>query len=176
MSLADALKKALEDYQKEWRTLVEKTNENDFFKSLTPTAVAWKVTDLAEFNKLLLELSKECDQVHLSWINERWLGTLHLKDKKLPWRIKVIKLMQRRPKSRDPVGLDHVDFLLPKDTEAGEILAKEPSIKWTKEMNSRHCKWISIWFSGTEAKIRSDTVIDVAINELSDINPNIDKK
>lgn len=171
--MLNKLSNSLKIFHKEWQGFVKSRRQKNFFNSLKPTAAAWKTTDLAEFEKLLLELSKDCDQVHLGWVNERWLATLHLKTKKLPMDIKIIKLMQRRPQSKDAVGLDHVDFLRPKNTKLDNILVKETGVKWTKEMNGRHCKWISIWFSNTEAKLRSDTVIDVCISEMNELLPQL---
>jgi hypothetical protein len=168
--MIDELNGAITDYRKKWDALIAKCNDKEFFKGLKPTSVAWKAVDIDDFDRRFLDLRAPCDQIHFGWVNERWLTTLHLKGAPLEWDIRLIKLMQRRPGSTDPVGLDHLDFLVPDTKEAEAMLTKEPVLKWTKEMNGEHCKWISVWFEGTEAKLRSDTVLDVCIAEMQDTN------
>src|SRR5690606_9304541 len=134
--------------------------------------IGWKTTDLAEFDKLFAEWREACDQIHVGLINNRWIATLHLKDSKLSGDIEIIKLMQRRPGSEDAVGLDHLDFMNMEETNVKAILAEETGIKWSEEENGP-CKWTSIWFEGTEAKLRLGTVIDAVIDELQAVNNKI---
>jgi hypothetical protein len=35
----------------------------------------------------------------------------------------------------------------------------KPDLKWSEEKNGDHCKWLSIWLDGAEAKLRRDTVL-----------------
>lgn len=169
----------LGEYRAKWKLLVSGRDDKHFFDNLKPTAVGWKTEDLAEFDGVFAELRGQCDQIHMAWINGRWLATMHLKSTELEWGISIIKLMQRRPGSSDAVGLDHVDFLTPKAasmSEAQKILEKEPDLKWTQETNNPHCSWLSIWFASaslSEAKLRSNTVLDVCIAELQDVNRQI---
>lgn len=163
------INQAVINYRRQWQALSQARINQTFFAGLKPTALGWKSLDLAEFDRLFVQLREHCDQIHLGWINERWLATMHLKNSRLEWGIRIIKLMQRRPGSSDAVGLDHVDFLLPKaanESNAQVILQKEPSLKWSLETNNAHCNWISIWFNDTEAKLRTNTVLDVCIAEL----------
>lgn len=169
--MLDELNAAITDYHQKWHILVAARTNKQFFERLTPITVGWKATDLTEFDRYCQELRESCDQIHFGWVNERWLGTFHLRDVKLDCGISVIKLMQRRPGSNDATGLDHLDFLLPQDVSAKELLEQEPNLKWSEEKNGAHCKWISIWFEGTEAKLRADTVIDTCIEELQEVNP-----
>lgn len=171
--MLEALNVALADYQKKWDQLVAGRTNQAFFKSLRPTSVAWKTTDLKDFDKSFQNLTKACDQIHIGWVNERWLASLHLKGTTLEQGITIIKLMQRRPGSKDPVGLDHLDFITPDLKVAEKVLAGEKSLKWGPESNNPHCSWLSIWFDGTEAKIREGSVIDVCIAELRDISKSI---
>ncbi len=157
------LNQALKDYQAKWQKLINERHNQQFFENLRPTAVGWKVKDLADLDRSFTQLRDLCDQIHWGWLNERWLITLHLKSSTLKWNIQVIKLMQRRPSSTDAVGLDHVDLLMPKSADAKAILANEPKLKWTEEKNGDKCKWLSIWFD-YEAKLRQDTVIEVCID------------
>lgn len=171
--MVDELKTALAAYETKWQALLGASSDKLFFEALLPTSVAWKTEDLNDFNQRFNVLRDLSDQVHLGWVNERWLATFHLKEATLPLGLTVIKLMQRRPGSADAVGLDHLDFYYqPGDAKAKDILAKE-SFEWTEEKNGEHCKWLSIWFDGTEAKIRSDTVLEVCAQELKDIETQI---
>jgi hypothetical protein len=157
---------AIEEYHQKWHAFVAERQNQAFFKALTPTAVGWKTVDLVDFDKRFAELRDYCDQIHLGWINERWIGTLHLKEDARPWGIRIIKLMQRRPKSTDTTGLDHIDFYSQEVSKAK--LQAESNLKWSEETNGSHaeCKWLSIWFAGTEAKLRTDTVLQSCIDEL----------
>jgi len=168
--ITDEINQALGEYRAKWKLLVSGRDDKDFFEKLRPTAVGWKTEDLAAFDGVFAELRGQCDQIHVAWINERWLATMHLKSSELDWEISIIKLMQRRPGSSDAIGLDHVDFLMPDAIEAQKVLENEPKIKWTHETNNPHCSWLSIWFANTEAKLRNDTVLDVCIAELRETN------
>jgi hypothetical protein len=83
--------------------------------------------------------------------------------------ISLIKLMERRPDSKDATGLDHVDYLIPTAEDIKPLLTAEPGLRWTEENNGDYCKWISLWFDGTEAKLRRDTTIQPCIDELADV-------
>lgn len=166
----EELEAAIVKYHGQWNNLTQTRTEQDFFSGLQPTAVGWKTTDLADFDRRYAELRDICDQIHLGWVNERWLATMHLKSGLLPWGLTVVKLMQRRPGSSDAVGLDHIDFYVPAASpNLKSLLTKEPGLKWTEEKNGDHCKWISVWFDHTEAKLRGDTVLEVCAAELSDV-------
>ena len=171
--MLNELNQAIISYQAKWQALIGTRRDREFFQSLRPTAVGWKTVDLADFDKRFAELRPRCDQIHLGWVNDRWLATMHLKDAPLEWGISVIKLMQRRPGSSDAPGLDHLDFLLHPEIEAKAVLASEPDIKWSEEANGAQCQWLSIWFVGTEAKLRLDSVLDACISELQTVNSKI---
>lgn len=168
--MLDEMKDATTVYLKKWDDLIAKRKDKDFFHKLKPTSIAWKTTDISEFNNIFLSLRGLCDQIHLGWVHERWLASLHLKNINMPGNIKVIKLMQRRPTSTDAVGLDHLDFYFPSEEKIKSVLANEPLIKWTKEISNPYCNWYSIWFDHTEAKLRNNTVLEVCIAELEDTN------
>ncbi len=161
---------SLTEYLRNWTLLSKERPNQAYFNGLRPTAIGWKTQDLAEFDRMFTELRQQCDQVHLGWVNDRWLASMHLKDARLKGGIEIIKLMQRRPGSTDPVGLDHVDFLCSDSSEAKKVLAQEQGLNWTEETNNPHCSWLSIWFDNTEAKLRDNTVLDVCIAELREIN------
>ena len=168
----DEVNKAIDEYLAKWQALVGQRKNKEFFDRLKLMAVGWKTTDQAEFDRLLNEWRGACDQIHMGWKNDRWLATLHLKDGQLSGGIKLVKLMQRRPGSSDAVGLDHLDFMDMEETNTIAVLAEESDLKTTEEENGR-CKWTSIWFDGTEAKLRGETVLDVCIDELKVVNNNL---
>jgi hypothetical protein len=166
--MIDELSTAVSNYQLKWKTLAASRRNRDFFDGLQPTAVGWKVVDPGDFDKRFAFLRAYSDQIHLGWVNERWLATFHLRDQKLPWNIGIIKLMQVRPGSSDRTGLDHVDFLAPDKISAVVLKTVEPNLHATDEQNGSHCKWVSVWFADTEAKLRTDTVLDACIAELQE--------
>ena len=168
----DELNQKIDEYLAKWQALVDQRKNKEFFERLKPTAIGWKVTDLAEYDQLLHEWRGACDQIVEVWMNDRWMAKLHLKDSKLHGDIEIIKLMQRRPNSSDAVGLDHIDFMDMEQTNTKAILAEEHDLKWTEEENGP-CVWTSVWFAGTEAKLRQGTVLDVIIAELEAINNKI---
>lgn len=171
--MLEELSRATQAYMQKWRKLVDARTDQEFFTSLKPTAVAWKTTDLNDFNRRFIVLRDLSDQIHLGWINERWLATFHLKDTVFEDGITVVKLMQRRPGSADTVGLDHLDFYYaPGTSDAKQIVAAEAGITWTEEHNGKS-KWLSIWFDNTEAKLRTDTVLAVCIREMNDCEQGI---
>lgn len=170
--MVDELREKVITYLDEWAALAELRHNKAFFESLTPTAIGWKVQDRKELLEQFAELRDQCDQIHFGWVNERWLVTLHLKDLVLPGNITVIKLMERRPGSHDPVGLDHIDFYAG-DAQIAAELKHEDDLRYNEEHNGDHCSWISVWFEGGEAKLRNDTVFKVCADEMMEYEQNI---
>lgn len=163
--MIDDLNKALQEYQSKWDRLLAVRHNKDFFEDLRPTAVGWKVTDRTEHDRLVAELRDKCELVIDSWMDGRWIAKLILRNEfALEWEIQTIKVMERRPGSKDPVGLDHVDFYSPEVEQADVVLKTEPELDWRHETNFAH--WISIRWEGAEAKPRTDTVIDSYIRAL----------
>lgn len=155
---------AIEAYKAKWETLVAGRADKNFFEGLKPTSVAWKTEDLADYDARMLELRDLCDQIFVAWMNGRWIAKLHLKEGVLPWGLRIIKLMQRRPESTDATGLDHVDFYAADGESIEPTLKAEQGLTWNFEKNN--AQWYSVWFAGGEAKIRDDTICGVCANEL----------
>ena len=174
--MIDELNAAIETYWAKWRALAETRADKQFFEGLRPTAVGWKFEDRSAYDIWLRALHDQCDFVVETWMNGRWIAKLHLRDDvRLARGIEVIKLMERRPGSRDALGLDHLDFYGPSIEETERILRGEPNLKWSRENNSavqRH-DWLSVWFEGGEAKLKPDTVLDIVCFELQEINKNL---
>lgn len=173
--MIDELDTATRDYQTKWRVLVEGRTDKAFFETLKPTAAGWKTADREEYRRLIAELHDHTDHVIETWMNGRWIAKLHLRDRRLAGDIEIVKIMQRRPGSADAVGLDHVDFYTPEFARAEETLKSEPDLKWSWESNDviENYDWLSIWFDGTEAKIKGDTVLDIVVAELGTLNEKI---
>lgn len=169
--MVDELNVAIRKYQEKWQQLVAARKNKAFFEKLKPTAVCWKTEDLEDLDRRSHEIRDHCDHLHLGWINERWLATAHSSGQKLRWDIQIVKIYQRRPGSTDATGLDHVDFYAPDIDE--DVLADEPNLKWTHESNNEFSSWISLWFAGTEAKLRTNTTIDVCVAELKAVNQKV---
>lgn len=169
--MLEELNTAIDIYVAKWQKLLEGRRNKRFFEQLRPTSVGWKTEDFADFQARFIGLRDMSEQIHMKWMNERWIATMHLKDDvKLGLGIEVIKLMQRRPNSKDAVGLDHIDFLIPENVDAPTILAAESGLSWTDEANGEFCKWISIWFEDTEAKLRTNTSFSVCIAEMQAVD------
>jgi hypothetical protein len=169
--MLDDLNGAIDEYISKWQSLIAQRKNKEFFERLRPTAVGWKVTDMAEHDRLVDEWRSACDQIVAVWLNDRWITKMHLKDRKLSGGIEIIKVMQRRPGSDDAIGLDHLDFLDMEETNTIAILAEE-NLKTSNEENGIS-HWTSIWFDGTEAKLRQGTVLDTIIAELRETNEKI---
>lgn len=169
--MIDELNEAITGYQDKWRQLVAARKDKAFFEALKPTSVCLKVADRAELDTRVKAVREYADHIHAGWINERWLVTVHLRGLQLAEGIEIVKLYQQRPGSSDAVGLDHLDFYGADINE--DILADEPDLKWTHETNGEHCSWVSLWFAGTEAKLRTDTTLDVCAKELQEINQRV---
>ncbi|HSX07643.1 MAG TPA: hypothetical protein VLG11_02010 [Candidatus Saccharimonadales bacterium] len=179
--MIDELNTALGDYRKKWQALIKTRQNKQFFEGLKPTAIGWKTTDRAEYDRLCAELHDLAGHIVETWMNGRWTAKFHLRDSKLTGfgsDIEIIKIMQRRPGSTDAVGLDHVDFYSEEVADAEQILQDEPDLKWTNETNDiiAGYGWISLWFNGTEAKLKSDTVLDIIRAELQEVSDKIKSK
>ncbi len=162
--MVEELQQKTQEYLDGWQAFTQARNDKAYFSGLKPTAIGWKFTDRTELMQRFNEIRDMCEQVHFGWINERWVICVYLRDVTLPGDLKVVKLMERRPGSSDPVGLDHIDFYTP-EAEIKTHVERE-DIKWTEEHNGEHCKWISVWFDKGEAKLRTDTVLKVCADEM----------
>lgn len=175
MNEENSITSALNAYFGNWHRLVSTRNHKAFFESMKPVAVGWKVEDRAAYNEMLAEFHDQADRVIETWMNGRWIAKVHLAASPLPGGIEIIKIMQRRPESTDAVGLDHVDFYIPEKVNLAEMLAGEDDLKWSEESNDviDNYNWVSLWFDGTEAKLKFDTVLDIIQAELREINEKI---
>lgn len=173
--MLNELNEALADYQTKWHAFAAARKDQEFFAGLKPTAVGWKVTDRAEYDQMCAELHDLSDHVVETWMNGRWIAKFHLRDQQPVDGLTIIKVMQRRPGSEDAVGLDHLDFYSPAVEQAEAVLAAEDGVKWSRESNDiiAGYDWISVWFDGTEAKLKTDTVLDIIAAEMKQLSRQI---
>ena len=166
-TIASKYNQAIAAYQQKWAKLLPQASNQKLFQDLRPTAVGWKVADLAEYNQTVAAWREDTDQVHAKWMNGRWIAIIYLREGvHLEWGIRMLKILQRRPGSSDALGLDHIDFHSPQVAAAKtQLLTAEPNLKITDEANGS-CKWLSVWFDGTEAKLRTGTSLGVCAAEL----------
>ncbi len=174
--MIDELNKAISSYQTKWQKLIATRSNKQFFQNLKPIAVGWKVAERQEYNRLYNELHDQCKFMIETWMNGRWVAKMILNNSELAGGIKIIKIMQRRPESKDKVGLDHLDFYSTDVKQAQSILQKEENLNWTTESNDiiDGYEWFSVWFDDTEAKLKPYTVIDIVVRELKDVNQHIE--
>ncbi len=67
--------------------------------------------------------------------------------------------------------------IVPRSRAPNPLLKQEADLKWTWESNDviDGYDWISIWFEGAEAKLKSDTVLDIVSAELTELSKEITK-
>lgn len=170
--MIDELNEALQVYHGKWHALAEGRNDKAFFRALQPVALGWKVADPTQYDRWRLELHEKSDLVTENWMNGRWIAKFVLREGMDIGGIRIIKIMQRRPHSDDALGIDHLDFVCPSMERAEPVLRAEPDLKWSWENNDiiDGYDWLSIWFDGTEAKVKADTVLDIVSRELQEIS------
>lgn len=159
---AENLSKELKNYLRTW----EKYRKEVGLPVYTPSTVGWKTKDINEFTQTLSQLlsSGSADQCHEGWVDKRYIASIVF-FKPIFNNVYVLKLMQRRPNSTDPVGLDHVDFYV---DDLGKVEKEFQKIKlgnWDYESNESH-RWISLRYDKTEAKFVDHLVLDVCVQEL----------
>jgi len=162
------LDRRLKAYSIAWEKFVTSLGEGGaWLGTLPPTALGWKVADRASFNRTLATLSDSSEQLHVGTVNGRKIASIVV-PKPLEGDIHIIKLMERRRGSNDPIGLDHVDFLLADSLEAAAKRLDKAKIPYTPEANDIH-RWLSLRFGEDgkhEAKLLDHLVLDVAVEEM----------
>lgn len=171
--MIDEIGAAITAYQSKWQTLVGARKDKQFFAGLLPTSVGWKVKETADFDRVVSELRDLCDHVLIVRMNDRWVAKLLLHESTLPWKIPIIKILQLRPGSTDATGMDHIDFYTKLPEEQIEAALAREDIKWSHEENRPGYTWASVWFDGTEAKIKDYTILDIQTQELNTLSKHI---
>lgn len=163
----EALSQSLEKYFMKWDEYVSRMGIFGIAEKMRPVAVGWRVSDRAEYRRVMSVLDNYAIQIHSVTINKRKFATVVL-EKPLVRGINVIKVIERRGGSRDAVGLDHIDFYLPMVEGVAELLERGEA-NWRRQGNDNY-KRLSVRFgpeSLYEAKIIDHTVLNIAADELS---------
>lgn len=169
----------LEIYNQKWQQLVSSRQDKQFFESLKPVALGWKVSEMSDYYAIRDELHEQSDRIIETWMNGRWVVKICLRDEaRLAGGISIVKVLQRRPGSDDALGLDHVDFFVPGGADIASKLQDESDLNWSEESNDviAGYEWQSIWFDNTEAKLKSDTVLNIVAAELTEASNEITGK
>ena len=169
--MLDEINAATKEYLAKWQGLVDGRKNKEFFAAMRPTAVGWKVADYDEYRRVVDELRHTSGRIFETWMNDRWAAKLVLNEFELAGGIIIIKVMQRRPGKDDATGLDHVDFYAPETDRYEAVFTSETDLKIVLESNEAvdNYTWNSIWFDGTEAKIKPYTVLGTVADELREI-------
>ena len=163
----DSLEHLLDAYNTAWRVLVAQNNLRAFAQTALPTTIGWKVEDKkALFGNLEL-LADKSEQVHIGTVNNRLIATVVLIG---PYRgMRLLKILERRAGSNDPLGLDSIDYLVEKLSSTYELLSRATDGNLVKQHNDHH-SWLSLRFGEArefEAKFTDHLVLSVAQKQLS---------
>lgn len=163
----EALSQSLEKYFNKWEEYVARMGLYAIAEKMRPVAIGWKAGSREDYRRIMNVLDNYAQQVHSVTVGNRKFATIIL-DEPLARNIRTIKVIERRPKSRDIVGLDHVDFYLPVIEGIAEMLERGEA-NWRKQGNDTYQR-ISVRFgpeSLYEAKIVDHTVLNIAADELN---------
>jgi len=153
--------KTLDSYNQAWRRLVKDKGLNSF----KATTLSVKVANKSELYKVLLDNEAGIEQVHIGTVNARYIASAVLKQ---PYRdLNILKILERRSDSTDPLGLDSLDYLVADINQTFKKL-KAAGLPIVKEYNDVHV-WLSLRFGDYdefEAKFTDHLVLGVAIKEL----------
>jgi hypothetical protein len=164
------LDEALGVYFKEWNAWVKNAKEFDF-SDLAPMHAGWKVSDEASLGHKMTKLLHATWQGHIGTVDNRKIALLALTQPLVG--VPVLQLMQLRPDSNDPLGLDHVAFYCANMAPLVAVLEKS-SYRWEHQSNPGH-SWVSLWFgpSKREAKFFDHTSLDLGAGELTEASERI---
>ena len=177
----EALSASLDKYFAKWDEYVARMGLYAIAEKMRPVAVGWKVADRMDYRRTLSILENYAQQMHSITVSKRRFGTVVLEDP-LVRGITIIKLIERRPGSRDALGLDHIDFYLPLIEGIAEMLERSEA-NWRRQ-GSDNYKRLSVRFgpeSLYEAKIIDHTILEICADELENsgkrlINRGLGKK
>jgi hypothetical protein len=161
----DLLKTSLVSYEKAWKAFIVINHFESIESSWQRVAISWKVEHKVALYGNLRLIGDQAEQIHIGTINDRFIAMAILKK---PYAdLRMIKILERRPGSQDPLGLDSVDYRVD-DLEKTYELLKAAGAHVVKEHNDVHA-WLSLRFGKNheyEAKFIDHYLVDVAISEL----------
>ncbi|HTB49061.1 MAG TPA: hypothetical protein VK712_03185 [Verrucomicrobiae bacterium] len=156
---------ALERHEAAWRAVLDAQELQALGGQVIATTLSWKVKDKAELFAILQQNATAIEQVHIGTVNDRYIASAALYE---PFRgLPILKLLERRPGSVDPLGLDSVDYLVD-DLELTFAAFQGAGLDIVKEHNDMH-DWLSLRFGANqefEAKITDHLVLAVGVKEL----------
>ncbi|MEI9913454.1 MAG: hypothetical protein WDN66_00330 [Candidatus Saccharibacteria bacterium] len=124
--LAD-IKSSTKDYLKKWEDFRTKYKLEEF----KPATIGYKAENIANFNEIISALAEQglIEQCHIGAVDNRYIASIVL-HKPIVDDIYIIKLMQKRPKSADPTGLDHVDFYVTDLADIERLFQNKEIASW----------------------------------------------
>lgn len=161
----DSLKVALAEYQNAWKAFIVINHLEPLEHTMRLVAISWKVEHKVALYGNLRLIGGQAEQVHIGTVNDRFIAMAVLKKEYAGARI--IKLLERRVGSQDPLGLDSLDYQVA-DLDITFDLLKAAGARVEKEENEVH-GWLSLRFGKNheyEAKFIDHSLIDVAVKEL----------
>lgn len=163
--MIDSINVKLVKYLARWQEFEKSLINAGLDGPLKPTAIGWKVANRKNFDIAHTELMAISEQCHVGTVDNRLIGSYVLKTPLAG--VPIIKLMQLRPGSQDPTGMDHMDFYVEDLKEAKKAL-EDINADWKEESNEVH-SWLSVRFGKDlkyEAKFVDHLVLGAAIKEL----------
>lgn len=163
----DTLSKMLDAYESAWNEFIDNNHLRAFSQSILPTTVSWKVDGHNSLFDNLEQLADRSEQVHIATVNNRFIATIVLIE---PCRdMRLLKILERRAGSSDPLGLDSLDYLTENLNAVSDQLNGAADCTLQKDHNEMH-NWLSLRFGLTrqfEAKFTDHLVLQVAQKELA---------
>jgi hypothetical protein len=157
----------LSAYHMAWHQLIAENDLEIFKESVVPTTISWKVSDKKTLFGNLEHLANHTEQLHVATVNDRFIASIVLKE---PYDgMQIVKILERREDSEDPLGLDSIDFLVEDSKQIFDIASRAKGCKIEKEHNPMHA-WLSLRFGSEhqfEAKFVEYLVLRVAQTELA---------
>lgn len=103
---ADILQ-ALTAYKSAWNILIKENKLEQLDRTIIPTTLSLKVADKNRLFQQLQSVVDQIDQLHIGTVNNRFIASIFLTTtiEGLP----ILKILERRPGSDDPLGLDSLD-------------------------------------------------------------------
>jgi hypothetical protein len=157
---------AYKDYQAAWTAFLKAYKLQSLERLAKPTTFSWKVADKAELFKNLVDTAAITEEVHIGTVNGRFIASSVLTTP-IENDLYILKILERRSGSSDPLGLDSIDFLC-QDSSAVVKMLESAGANAVPEHNDMH-GWISLRFGENnqyEAKFTDHLVLSVAIKEM----------
>lgn len=160
-----SLKVALSDHQTAWKAFIVINHLEAFEHSLTLAAISWKVEHKVALFANLRMIGGKAEQIHIGTINDRFIAMAVLKE---PFAgANIIKILERRPRAHDPLGLDSIDYRVDDIDDTYDVL-KAAGARVERQENEVH-EWLSLRFGQNhefEVKFMDHPMIDFALRQL----------